>query len=289
VETSHRRLQKTLIAQSIHERISLEHDGPVIHHLPKPRTAPNPDTGQGGRQTAMPIASHHHRLKPRQSPNCDTWLGRHQAAIDFVSEKFNGGKHAGRVVAWIIGIGGKGADQSTPTFTPTEHIEVAQALQKSGVREFVLYAMDISIPSIAMAQEQLKTNRVKAARKGHPSIPKTAQGVDLAIPETVAEKIRLMGPGDSGDIFLNQPAERPDVITVFNVARSYHRRHQTRLGIKLAEALLEDGILLTNRTESQTVFIRTLEEKLGASEDLGPCPDLGKPGRIVAFQKSTRD
>lgn len=233
----------------------------------------------------MQTPIHNHRLKPRQTPNCDTWLGRHQAAMGFITEKFKEMRQSGRVVAWVIGIGGKEGVENLPTFTPTEHIEVAQALEKSGVQDFVLYAMDISVQSIAMAKEQLESNTVKAARKGHPSIPKTAQGVDFAVPKKLAEKITLLGPGDSGDIFLAQPAKEPDVITVFNVARSYHRRHQIQLGRKLADALQNGGILLTNRTESQTVFIRMLEENLGEPEDLGPCPDLGKPGRIVAFTK----
>ncbi len=241
-----------------------------------PRNPPN---------SAMPASIQHLRLKPRKSPNCDTWLGRHEAAMEFITRKFNGRHHAGRVVAWVVGIGGKEAGVNPPAFTPTEHIEVAQALEKARVQDFVLYAMDISAQSIAMAQEQLNSNTVKAARKGHPSIPKTAQGVDFAVPEKLAEKTRLMGPGEPGDIFLNQPDKRPDVITVFNVARSYHRRHQAQLGRKLADALQNGGILLTNRTESQTVFIRTLEEYLGAPDDLGPCPDLGKPGRIVSFTK----
>ncbi len=241
----------------------------------------------------MVTTTQHHRLKPRQSPNCDTWLGRHQAAMEFITEKFHDVRHAGRPVAWVIGIGGQdkvtiGPESgSNPTFTPTEHIEVAQALEKAAVRDFFLYAMDISIQSIAMAQEQLNSNKVKAARKGHPSLPKTAQGVDFIVSKGMAEKITLLGPGESGDIFLTEPTEKPDIITVFNVARSYHRRHQAQLGRKLADALLVGGILLTNRTESQTVFVRTLEEMLGAAVDLGPCPDLVKPGRIVAFGKNT--
>ncbi len=231
----------------------------------------------------MQTTIHPHRLKPRQSPNCDTWLGRHQAAMEFITKAFD--KRKGRFVAWVIGIGGKDAGVNPPAFTPTEHIEVAQALDKASVRDFRLYAMDISVQSIAMAREQLKTSRVKAARKGHPSLPKTAQGVDFAVPTSMAEKITLLGPGDAGDIFLIEPPQRPDAITVFNVARSYHQRHQKQLARRLADALLEGGILLTNKTESQTVFVRTLEELLGAPLDLGPCPDLGKPGRIVAFRK----
>ncbi|MBI2445351.1 class I SAM-dependent methyltransferase [Candidatus Micrarchaeota archaeon] len=233
----------------------------------------------------MKTTRYHHRLKPRQTPNCDTWLGRHQAAMEFITENFKSRMDSRRVVAWVIGIGGKEAGVNPPAFTPTEHIEVGQALEKADVRDFRLYAMDISVQSIAMAEEQLKTNTVKAARKGHPSIPKTAQGVDFVVPEKLAGKITLMGPEDSGDIFLNLPPEKPDAITIFNVARSYHRRHQTQLARRLADALREGGILLTNRTESQTVFVRTLEEMLGAPLDLGPCPDLGKPGRIVAFGK----
>jgi len=234
----------------------------------------------------MTTTIHHHRLKPRQSPNCDTWLGRHQAAMEFITEKCKARSDTGRIVAWVIGIGGKETGVKPPAFTPTEHIEVAQALEKANARDFCLYAMDISVQSISMALEQLNTNKVKAARKGHPSLPKTAQGVDFAVPKNVAEKITLLGPGDSGDIFLSEPPKRPDVISIFNVARSYHRRHQTQLARKLAGALLENGILLTNRTENQTVFIRTLEELLGEPVDLGPCPDLGKPGRIVAFRKT---
>ncbi|MBI5226254.1 hypothetical protein HY994_03370 [Candidatus Micrarchaeota archaeon] len=229
------------------------------------------------------------RLKPRQSPNCDTWLGRHLAAMVFITERFSKSAtaHPGRIVAWTIGIGGKDAGVNPPAFTPTEHIEVAQALEKSGISDFRVYAMDISVQSIAMAREQLNSNTVRAARKGHPSLPKTAQGVDFAVPKVVAEKITLLGPGDAGDIFLNQPPQKPDIITVFNVARSYQRRHQAQLARKLADALQEGGILLTNKTESQTVFVRTLEENLGEPMDLGPCPDLGKPGRMVVFEKKT--
>jgi|GEM_PF-4342443 len=225
------------------------------------------------------------RLKPRQSPNADTWLGRHQAAMEFIRERFANGRHPGRVVAWVIGIGGKEGNVNPPTFTPTEHIELAQALENAGRTDYCLYAMDISEHGIAMAAAQLKTRTVKAARKGHPSIPKTAQGVDFNMPRQTVEKIILLGPNDAGDIFLTEPKERPDVITVFNVARSYHRRHQAQLSRKLANALLPDGVLLTNKTESQTVFIKTLEDVLDDASDLGPCPDLGKPGRIVAFEK----
>ena len=233
----------------------------------------------------MPTAAHLNRLKPRKSPNADTWLGRHQAAMDYIAQTFKG--HRGRIVAWVIGIGGKDGNVNPPTFTPTEHIEVAQAMEKAKVGNVCLYAMDISENAIAMAAAQLKTRTVKAARKGHPSFPKTAQGVDFAVPRPMAEKIVLLGPGVAGDIFQSEPLERPDVITVFNVARSYHPKHQAQMGRKLANALRQYGVLLTNQTESQTTFIRTLQERLGSAMDLGPSPDLGKPGRIVAFEKKT--
>ncbi len=239
-------------------------------------------------QSTIITTNQQRRLKPRKSPNADTWLGRHQAAMDFISEWFDNARHPGRVVAWVIGIGGKEGNENLPTFTPTEHIEVAQALEKAKAGDFCIYAMDIFEHSIAMATAQLRTNTIKAARKGHPKFPKTAQGVDFNVSRAVAEKIVLMGPGDAGDIFLTEPPEKPDVITIFNLARSYHRRHQTQLAKKLADALLPRGILLTNVTESQTAFIRTLEENLGVPEDLGPCPDLGKPGRIVVFTKKVK-
>lgn len=231
----------------------------------------------------MHVRTPRNRIKPRRPPNPDTWLGRHQAAMHFITGRFKG--RTGRIMAWVIGVGGKPSESGSPQFVPTEHVEVAQALEKAGVRDFFLYAMEVSRQSIALVEEQLKTGSVKNARKGHLGIPLASRGVDVAVPRKMAEKMTLLGPGDSGDIFLVQPAQRPDVVTVFNVARSYHWRHQGQLGRTLAAALLEGGILLTNRTESQTVFIRALEERLGAPLDLGPYPDLGKPGRVVAFAK----
>ncbi|MDP2717384.1 MAG: hypothetical protein Q8P02_01435, partial [Candidatus Micrarchaeota archaeon] len=110
-------------------------------------------------------------------------------------------------------------------------------------------------------------------------------GTDFRIPAGVAEKIRICGPENAGDIFTNPPKKAPDLVTVFNVARSYHRRHQAQLARRLAAALLDDGILLTNGTDNQTVFVGTLTEKLGAPHDLGPTHDAGKPGRVLAFRK----
>ncbi len=226
--------------------------------------------------------------KPRTTPNPDTWFGRHDAAIKAIRTRFCG--HPGTIVAWVVGVGG-GTNEAGNRFEPAEHLEVADTLDKAGV-SFTVHALDVSQEAIGRARGQLAQTNAKLNAR-HPEVrqPKKSNAKrtrTLRIRAHWRNRIVLHGPGVAGDIFLSKNIQRPDVITVFNVARSYHRRHQRRLARLLAEALKKGGLLLTNATDNQTAFVKALTKTLGEPIELGETHDEGKNGQIVAFTK-TRD
>lgn len=235
-----------------------------------------------------PRASPKHRTKP----NADTWFGRHQEAMDFIAREFH--DRPGPSNAWVIGIGGRTGVKGNLQFTPTEHLEVAIALQKAGIKKFRVHALDVSREAIGLARKLMEKEKGIRVCTKHPAVlnpkkrpEKTGPNYShlLAIPDRLKYSIVFHGPNENGDAFLFEPNERPEVITVFNVARSYHRRHQAKLARKLSEALIDGGVLLTNKTDNQTVFVRVLTEILGEPVDLGPTHDEGKDGKILAFKK----
>lgn len=225
--------------------------------------------------------------RPRTPPNPDTWFGRHAQAMEFIARHFQ--PSAGRVVAWVVGIGG-GMNEEGVRFTPTEHLEVAEAFQKAGV-DFRIHALDTSEDVIQQAKDDLKKDEIVVPAR-HPEVrqPKktsAAEKTRIAVSSDWRPRIRLHGPGDAGDIFLARPEEKPDVVTIFNVARSYHRRHQHRLARILADALKGGGVLLTNATDNQAAFITALSDALGTPQDLGATHDEGSEGKMVAFLKKS--
>ncbi len=233
-----------------------------------------------------------------------TWFGRHWQAMDHIKKEFSGTESP--VVAWVIGVGGRRAYTFTPGFSPSEHLEVALALQNGGVRDFQVHVFDRSSEAVSMAREQLgvdtaeshswpQNNDITFANNGEwqygarwyvervtgQSLENPYRPVKLLLPEDVRKKITVHS-SEHADPFKTVPNARPDVVTCFNIAQYYGSDEQEKFADKLVDQLKEGGLIVANRVRGNFRFINRLKERLDARE-------LGKvahyPDHIWAFQK----
>ncbi len=246
----------------------------------------------------------------------DTSFGRNFRAMDYAAGAMQGRK---RAVGWVIGFGGPTDWKSSNKWPAFEHYELAHALSRAGVRDYKVIALDkdedavekaareleagqLEIPEIhAGVRKRLDVKRIETdmsqySRRMLGNPPGTGAWL-YKIPAGSRERIVIVGPGEEGDVFVNRPSQRPDVITCFNVAKYYDEKKQAELARLLAGELKTNGFIMTSSEPRQVHFVQALREAgLQVGETLlppGPAPrganvPLGAIGKLVIAVKKRR-
>ncbi len=225
-----------------------------------------------------------------------TWWQRHDRSSQIITQQVKGKKEA---IAWVIGLGGwkrnrefeppiqrffRDLEQRLGRWTgneftpihPTEHVEVAEALNK-GKTQFQVHAIEVDTQSHEMAKTDLIGRRIPTRQIQNGILKEVIKPV----PEHIANRIVFHGPGPAGNVFNTLPRKRPDVVTVFNLPGYYSEQEQTRLAEHLAGSLKPGGLILTN-VRGQEEFVERLDAKL--EKHVVELNQFGEP-RIVAFRK----
>jgi len=226
-----------------------------------------------------------------------TEFGRNSGAIAEIPNLVRKDK---KTVAWVVGLGGKTTKTyGTRVVTPTEHYEVAKALEYAGVKDFSVYASDADRE---ISREAKKLNEagviringlelveLKSIQRFHPQerlrifesmlahgnanlddklIAEKGKPTILLKIGDLAGKIKVL-EGKTANAFLGSPSERPNLILCNNVGRHYDKQGRMDLASRLAEALSPGGhIIISNNPEEKEFFEQLISSGLKLKKSL---------------------
>lgn len=169
-------------------------------------------------------------------------------------------KMKGEITAWVIGLG------SHPSYKredwnpkPTEHLELAHSLNRAGIKKFMIFASDKQPEIIKAAEKQLSDKEISIPKEQQvfPKENKISQYLNkkvlrfdkqknavLSTSKKLRKKIVLLGPPKTaGDVFLESPVKRPNLIMCNNVLY-YHEEREEEIVRNITRALAPGGILI---------------------------------------------
>ncbi len=199
--------------------------------------------------------------------------------MEWLADHFARNPRQRKLKAVVVGIGGA---QVKPTlaYEPVQHIEVALALHRAG-HPFIVTAMDPRPEAITLAREALGQRRT-ITEHGIPDgyfpgrehehwhkmdeyvaqlcgTPLEKRGkVELKIPETVQQSIRLQGPGKSGDVMHKGLAHNNDIVVCTNLSQYFSEKTQPHLARVLFDATRPGGVLIVEQIALNRPFVRAL-------------------------------
>lgn len=211
----------------------------------------------------------------------NTFAGRHYRLMQRLPKLVSG--RAKKPVVWVVGIG----QNRFLNYPGTEHLEVARALEKTGLN-YKVYAVDPDPEVIAAARKTLKSGRLEIPQrdlqyvrqcspKDYPAHKDYVESVFghlaekgnlvYSIPDKIKRRITLLGPQPEGDILTSMPREQPDFILVLNVATHQDQEKQEQMAEFLSKALKHNGMLITTNAHNQEHFSAKLKELLTPEEE----------------------